>query len=177
METYRGSYGLPTPICLHVGVGSQILTMSSSSTGAPIGSSATPTADRACAPACPNMSPSSSDAPLSTAGCAVNPDAEATNPTIFTTLVTASRPTRSSTAASALSTQIRASSRPRAVSISTPSLPVAATAPSTSGSWPAVKTSEPQRTAGTYTPAGEGTGGNTSPSSVSRADQFTASDA
>lgn len=84
-------------------------TMSSTSTGAPSGNSATPTAERACRPALPNTSVSSSEAPLSTAACAVKPGAEATNPTTFTTRATASRPTRSATAASALSAHVRAS--------------------------------------------------------------------
>ena len=43
-------------------------TMSSTSTGASNGNSATPTAERACAPASPNTSPRNSDAPLTTAG-------------------------------------------------------------------------------------------------------------
>src|SRR5690606_34613462 len=43
-------------------------TVNSTSTGAPSGSSATPTAARACAPASPKISPNTSEAPLMTAG-------------------------------------------------------------------------------------------------------------
>ena len=43
-------------------------TMSSTSTGASNGNSATPTAERACAPASPNTSPKNSEAPLTTPG-------------------------------------------------------------------------------------------------------------
>ncbi len=60
-------------------------------------------------PASPKTSPSRSDAPLITSGWPVKPGADATNPTTFTTPVTASMPTRASTAASALSAQMRAS--------------------------------------------------------------------
>ncbi len=48
-------------------------TTSSTSTGASIGSDVTPTAERACRPDSPKTSPSSSLAPLITAGWPVNP--------------------------------------------------------------------------------------------------------
>src|SRR6201999_460759 len=73
-------------------------TTSSTSTGASSGSSATPTAERACTPASPNTPASRSEAPLTTPGWALNPGAEATNPTTLTTLTTESMPTRASTA-------------------------------------------------------------------------------
>src|SRR5699024_149283 len=47
---------------------SETSTMSSTSTGAPSGSSATPTAERAWAPASPKISPMRLEAPLITAG-------------------------------------------------------------------------------------------------------------
>src|SRR5699024_3377847 len=53
-------------------------TSRSSSTAESSGSTATPTAERACAPASPNTAPSSSLAPLITAGCAVKAGSEAT---------------------------------------------------------------------------------------------------
>ncbi len=54
---------------LPVGHGGQrSSTVSSTSTGAPSGSSATPTADRACSPSLPNTLPMSSEAPLMTRG-------------------------------------------------------------------------------------------------------------
>src|SRR5690606_8492885 len=128
--------------------GSASSTTSSTSTGTPSGSSATPTADRACLPASPKTSASTSEAPLMTFGCSTKPGADATNPTTFTTPATASMPTSASTAASAFSAQIRARPAASSVLISAPTLPSAAGLPSTSGTWPAVNTSEPERRAG-----------------------------
>src|SRR4029079_12435968 len=50
------------------------------STDAPSGSSATPTAARACRPTSPNTSNNNSEAPFNTVGCLVNPGDDATNP-------------------------------------------------------------------------------------------------
>ena len=65
--------------------GAQTSTTSSTSTGTSSGSAATPTADRACLPASPNTSPSSSEAPLATLGCAVKSGVDATKTTTLTT--------------------------------------------------------------------------------------------
>src|SRR5699024_4042959 len=84
-------------------------TMSSTSTGASIGNTATPTALRAGSPASPKASPSSSLAPLATCGCAVKAGSLATNTTAFTTRVTRSRSvTACLTAATAFSAAMRA---------------------------------------------------------------------
>src|SRR5262249_22982182 len=62
------------------------------STGIPIGSSAMPTADRACLPmASPKTSTIRSEKPLMTLGWSPNPSAELTMPSTFTTRFTRSR--------------------------------------------------------------------------------------
>src|SRR5699024_6039589 len=53
----------------------------STSTGASMGSTATPTAERACTPASPKMSCSTCEAPLITCGWPVKEGSEATKPT------------------------------------------------------------------------------------------------
>src|SRR5262249_51348373 len=113
-------------------------TMISTSTGASSGNSATPTADRACAPASPNTSTNSSDAPLITPGWPVNPGADATKPTTLTTRVIESIPTSASTAANAFRAHVRASVLPTSGATSPPTLPVTVKSPDTDGSWPAV---------------------------------------
>src|SRR5574340_438055 len=98
--------------------------ISSTSTGAPRGSSATPTADRAWTPASPNTSPRNSDAPLITPGCPVKLGAEATKPTTFTIRTTESIPTSASSAANAFRAQIRAAVLASASPTAPPTLPV-----------------------------------------------------
>src|SRR6185312_3127419 len=129
--------------------GHRTSTMTSTSIGASSGNSATPTADRACTPSSPNTSENNSDAPLTTPGCPVNPGADATNPTTLTTRATSSTPTTESTAASALSAQTRANLLPCSGLTSPPTFPLPTSSPSTVGSWPAVYTRLPLRTAGT----------------------------
>ena len=84
-----------------------------------------------------------------TPGWPVKPGALATKPTTFTTRTTLSSPTRASTAASALSAQARASSLACSGVTGPPTRPVCAITPPTIGSWPAVNTRSPVRTAGT----------------------------
>src|SRR5699024_7007467 len=79
-------------------------TISSTSTGASRGSTATPTALRACRPASPKAWPNSSLAPLATAACPVKSGALATKTPTLTTRVTVSRsPISALTAAMAFS--------------------------------------------------------------------------
>src|ERR1700757_1715710 len=106
-------------------------TMTSTSTGASSGNSATPTAERACAPASPNTSAKSSDAPLITPGWPVNPGADATYPPTLTTRVIESIPTRASTAANAFRAHTRASVLPTSGVTSPPTLPVTVKSPDT----------------------------------------------
>src|SRR6185312_15087219 len=113
-------------------------TINSISTGASIGNSATPTAERACAPLSPNTSASRSEAPLTTLGCPLKPGADATNPTTLTTWVTESRPTSASTAANAFNAQIRAIALASSGVTSAPTLPVRASLPESKGNWPEV---------------------------------------
>ncbi len=70
--------GEPERLVDRLRLGHQASTTSSTSTGEPSGSSATPTALRTCTPASPNTSCSSREAPLATAGWPVNPGALAT---------------------------------------------------------------------------------------------------
>ena len=91
--------------------------IASTSTLAPSGSAAIPTALRACLPASPKTSISSSLAPFTTWACWMKSGALATKPVTFTMRVTADRPpVTEATAASALSAQIRA----RALASATP---------------------------------------------------------
>src|SRR5699024_1321790 len=126
-----------------------VSTISSTSTGDPSGSSATPTAERACCPESPKISPNSSEAPLITDGCAVNPSAEDTNPSTLTIRSIESTPTKSCTAAMAFSAAVRAYRFASSRLTSPPTLPVAGSEPATSGSCPEVNTWVPLRTAGT----------------------------
>ena len=136
--------GLPRPAARSRGGRAARLRVASStwistSTGASSGSTATPTALRACTPLSPSTSPSSSLAPFSTPGCPVKSGAEATKPTTFTTRATRSRsPATDFTAASAFSAQVRASSLASSAVTSAPTLPVTGSLPSTIGSWPEV---------------------------------------
>jgi len=100
-------------------------------------------------PASPKIWASRSEAPLATPGWPPNPGADATNTTTLTTPTTASIPTNASTAARALSAQMPARPLASSALIIAPTLPVAASEPSTKGTWPAVNTSEPVRRAGT----------------------------
>ncbi len=112
--------------------------MISTSTGASSGSTATPTAERACTPASPKAVPRSSEAPLTTPGWPVKDGSLATKPTTLTTRVTLSRsPTTDFTAAMALRAQVCASCLASCADTSpspSPTLPVAGRAPATNGS-------------------------------------------
>src|ERR1700726_2592451 len=69
-------------------------TISSSSTDAPRGSSATPIAARACLPASPKISSNSIDAPSTTWGWPLKPSADATHPlSLIIRLIRSSVPT------------------------------------------------------------------------------------
>ncbi|SKV13817.1 Uncharacterised protein [Mycobacteroides abscessus subsp. abscessus] len=68
----------------------------------------------------------------------MNPGADATNPTTLTTFTTLLIPTRASTAATALSAQIRARALASSGDTSAPTLPAVARLPSTMGSCPEV---------------------------------------
>ena len=71
--------------------------------------------------------------------CWVKSGALATNPVTLTTRTTADRPPDTdATAARAFSAHTRASAAASATPTSAPTLPVISSAPSTSGSWPAV---------------------------------------
>ena len=85
---------------------------------------------------------------VDTAGWPTNPGAEATKPTTLTTRTTESRPTSESTRPARSVRRCQRGPRPRPADPA-PTLPVAASLPSTIGSCPAVNTSEPVRTAGT----------------------------
>src|SRR5690349_2974440 len=132
----------------------------STSTGASSGSTATPTALRAWTPLSPRTSPSSSLAPLITAGWPVKSVAEATKPTTLTTRAIRSRsPATDFTAARAFRAQVLASSLASSGVTSAPTLPVTASLPSTIGSWPDVYTYTPDCTAGWYDASGGTTAG------------------
>ncbi len=109
-----------------------------------------PTALRACLPASPNTSSSSSLAPFTTCGWPVKSGALATKPVILTTWVTAdSPPVTDATAARAFSAAVRASAAASAGLTCAPTFPVSSSLPATMGNWPAVYTCRPVRTAGT----------------------------
>src|SRR6478672_1493622 len=80
-----------------------------------------------------------------------------------------SEPMTLCTAASALRTHWPAKPAASVADTSAPTLPVAGSAPSTNGSWPAVKTRWPEIVAGTYAATGFATAGMLSPSSARRA--------
>ena len=65
--------------------------MTSISTGMPLGSDPTPTAERACRPRSPNTSTSRSEQPLITLGWSPNSGTAFTIPSSFTTRLTRSR--------------------------------------------------------------------------------------
>src|SRR5262249_46072905 len=111
--------------------------ISSTSTGESSGSTAIPTALRACLPASPSTSIRNSLAPLATCGWPVNDGALATKQVTLTIRVMASRPPAApAAAASPFSAQIRASEAASAAVTDSPTLPVAWSLPSTMGSWP-----------------------------------------
>jgi hypothetical protein len=90
-------------------------------------------------PASPKTSPSSSETPLATCGCAVKSGVEAMNATTLTTRVTAeSEPSSARIAASAFSAHWRAHATASSWLTSPPTLPVAISCPSRIGSWPEV---------------------------------------
>src|SRR6266508_2455758 len=119
-------------------VGHATSTRISTSTGASSGSTGTPTALRACAPASPNTWPSSSEAPFAICGWPVNSGVEATKASTLTTRFTCDRSTTEWTAASAFRAHWRAHSTPTSGAMRPPSLPVAISFPLRIGSWPEV---------------------------------------
>ena len=99
-----------------------------------------PTALRACRPASPNTSISSSLAPLTTWACSVKSGALATKPVTLTMRRIADRPpvTEADGGQRVQRADPGQRRRPRAAPTSAPTLPVASSSPSTIGSWPAV---------------------------------------
>ncbi len=143
-------------------------TVAATSTLAPSGSEATPTAALACSPCSPSTSANSSLAPFATVGWSWNSGVAATKTDSCTTCRTSSnepRPPRS--AASSWTPARRAASAPCATETSSPSLPGCSTFPSTSGTWPARNTRWSARRNGRYAATALGMGGSSIPSSDS----------
>src|SRR6266571_1144043 len=128
----------PEAAAERAGAGQGASTMASTSTGTPRGRAARPTAERACLPASPKTSTSSSLAPLTTLGWSWKSGALATKPVTLTTLRTRERsPSSALSAASRLMAQRRAASTPSSTpNPSAPSRPRCEGAPSTIGTWP-----------------------------------------
>ena len=108
-----------------------------------------------------------SEAPLTTPGAEINPGTPLTYPTTRTTLTMESTGATSSTAARALRMQTCAISFACSGVTAPPTLPINGIFPSTSGSWPAVNTKLPVRTAGTYAATGSAATGRVRLSSAS----------
>src|SRR5438132_4969244 len=142
----------------------------SSSTGAPSGSDDTPTAPRACRPASPRISATSSLAPLATFGWSTKPGAEATNTVTWRIRSTRSNepPSASRKADRACRAARRAASTPSSMLTWFPSDPGCRTTPSLIAICPATKASEPWTTHGRYAATAAGGGGSPIPSSPSR---------